>query len=230
MASAERHGFAVASPVACPGCRDHRATRGRGICRYQRTCRGRSTGEPGLRGPGRRRCPGARLDPAGASPSPARDRSRRAGDRQAAAGFKPPGPAGPGGRLAPDPRLLGRQPRGRAGGRRPGRAARSRPTGTASPTAASPMPAMPPTGSAGSAAIPSSARSPRRPGHSSKGTATTAWTARSLGRGAWNPSAMIDLCTGARPGSDQEILARRLQRLEMQLLLDATVDAIITGR
>jgi hypothetical protein len=41
---------------------------------------------------------------------------------------------------------------------------------------------------------------------------------------------MIDLCTGARPGSDQETLARRLQRLEMQLLLDATVDASITGR
>jgi hypothetical protein len=55
------------------------------------------------------------------------------------------------------------------------------------------------------------------------------WTARLAGR-AWNSQAMIDLCTGARPGSDQEILARRLQRLEMQLLLDATVDAIITGR
>src|SRR5208337_382192 len=34
-------------------CRDHRATRGWGICRYQRTCRSRSAGEPGLRGPGR---------------------------------------------------------------------------------------------------------------------------------------------------------------------------------
>ena len=56
------------------------------------------------------------------------------------------------------------------------------------------------------------------------------WTARLAGRDAWDPQAMIDLCTGARPGSDQEILARRLQRLEMQLLLDATVDAISTGR
>ncbi len=56
------------------------------------------------------------------------------------------------------------------------------------------------------------------------------WTARLVGRDAWDTQAMIDLCTGARPGSDQELLARRLQRLEMQLLLDATVDAILTGR
>ena len=56
------------------------------------------------------------------------------------------------------------------------------------------------------------------------------WTARLVGGDAWNSQAMIDLCTGARPGSDQETLARRLQRLEMQLLLDATVDASITGR
>jgi len=56
------------------------------------------------------------------------------------------------------------------------------------------------------------------------------WTARLVGGDAWNSQAMIDLCTGARPGSDEETLARRLQRLEMQLLLDATVDASITGR
>jgi hypothetical protein len=55
------------------------------------------------------------------------------------------------------------------------------------------------------------------------------WTARLVGRDTWDSQAMIDLCTGARPGSDQEIVARRLQRLEMQLLLDATVDAIATG-
>lgn len=55
------------------------------------------------------------------------------------------------------------------------------------------------------------------------------WTARLVGLDRWDNQAMIDLCTGARPGSDQEILARRLQRLEMRLLLDATVDAIITG-
>jgi hypothetical protein len=39
---------------------------------------------------------------------------------------------------------------------------------------------------------------------------------------AWDPFAMIDLCTSARRGSAQETLARRLQRLEMQILLDAT--------
>jgi hypothetical protein len=48
---------------------------------------------------------------------------------------------------------------------------------------------------------------------------------RLLSHGAWNPSAMIDLCTEARPGSPNEALARRLQRLEMQLLLDATAAA-----
>jgi hypothetical protein len=56
------------------------------------------------------------------------------------------------------------------------------------------------------------------------------WTARLLGRNGWDSQAMIDLCTGARLGSDQEVLARQLQRLEMQLLLDATVDAIAPGR
>jgi hypothetical protein len=48
-----------------------------------------------------------------------------------------------------------------------------------------------------------------------------------LAHGSWNPMAMIDFCTGAPPGSQQEILARRLQRLEMQLLLLATAGAII---
>ena len=33
---------------------------------------------------------------------------------------------------------------------------------------------------------------------------------------------MIDLCTQARPGTPEETLARRLQRLEMWLLLEAT--------
>ena len=50
----------------------------------------------------------------------------------------------------------------------------SQPTGTASLTAASLMPAMPPTGFAGSAAMPSSALLPRRPGQFWKGMATTA--------------------------------------------------------
>jgi len=48
---------------------------------------------------------------------------------------------------------------------------------------------------------------------------------RLLGQGGWNPSAMIDLCTEARPDTPNEALARRLQRLEMQLLLDATAAA-----
>jgi hypothetical protein len=39
---------------------------------------------------------------------------------------------------------------------------------------------------------------------------------------AWNASAMIDLCIQARPGTPAETLARRLQRLEMWLLLEAT--------
>ena len=45
-------------------------------------------------------------------------------------------------------------------------------------------------------------------------------------RGAWNPSAMIDLCGGASPGTSRERLARRLQRLEMWLLLEASFAAI----
>jgi hypothetical protein len=51
-------------------------------------------------------------------------------------------------------------------------------------------------------------------------------TERLLGQGGWNPSAMIDLCTQARPGTPNETVARRLQRLEMQLLLDATAAAV----
>ncbi len=50
---------------------------------------------------------------------------------------------------------------------------------------------------------------------------------RLLGNGAgWNAMAMIDLCTEARPGSPTEALARRLQRLEMWLLLEATLAAL----
>ncbi len=39
----------------------------------------------------------------------------------------------------------------------------------------------------------------------------------------WSPAAMIDLCTRARPGTPLATLARRLQRLEMIALLDATL-------
>lgn len=49
--------------------------------------------------------------------SPAQDRARRAGAGGALGGLQPTGPAGPGGGLAPDPRLLGFEPRGRPGRR-----------------------------------------------------------------------------------------------------------------
>jgi hypothetical protein len=51
-------------------------------------------------------------------------------------------------------------------------------------------------------------------------------SARLISGGAWNAFAMIDLCTGARPGTPDETLARRLQRLEMWLLLEATCAAL----
>jgi hypothetical protein len=44
---------------------------------------------------------------------------------------------------------------------------------------------------------------------------------RLLGSGAWNPGAMIDVCSAALPGTPEERVARRLQRLEMEMLLDA---------
>jgi hypothetical protein len=37
---------------------------------------------------------------------------------------------------------------------------------------------------------------------------------------------MIDLCARAGRGTDRERLARRLQRLEMAMLLDATAAAL----
>jgi hypothetical protein len=51
-------------------------------------------------------------------------------------------------------------------------------------------------------------------------------TSRLISGGAWNASAMIDLCTEARPGTPREAIARRLQRLEMWLLLEATFAAL----
>ncbi|MDR3621104.1 MAG: hypothetical protein P4L85_17260 [Paludisphaera borealis] len=50
-------------------------------------------------------------------------------------------------------------------------------------------------------------------------------TARLTGSGGWNPSAMIDLCATAKTGTAQAGLARRLQRLELGLLLAATAEA-----
>ena len=49
---------------------------------------------------------------------------------------------------------------------------------------------------------------------------------RLISGGTWNAMAMIDLCTEARPGTPRETLARRLQRLEMWLLLEATFAAL----
>lgn len=43
----------------------------------------------------------------------------------------------------------------------------------------------------------------------------------------WDPYAMIDLCTQSAPGQPREILARRLQRLEILLLLEATVRPLL---
>ncbi len=45
--------------------------------------------------------------------------------------------------------------------------------------------------------------------------------------GSWNPFAMIDLCTAARPGTAQETLARRLQREEMWLLLETSFAGVV---
>jgi uncharacterized protein (DUF433 family) len=46
-----------------------------------------------------------------------------------------------------------------------------------------------------------------------------AWLDRPDG---WDPFAFIDLCNAARPGSVAATLARRLQRLELKVLLEAT--------
>ncbi|HZW32141.1 MAG TPA: hypothetical protein VFF52_15625 [Isosphaeraceae bacterium] len=50
----------------------------------------------------------------------------------------------------------------------------------------------------------------------------SALAGRLISGGTWNAMAMIDLCTEARPDTPRETLARRLQRLEMWLLLEAT--------
>ncbi|WP_337174167.1 hypothetical protein [Paludisphaera sp.] len=47
-----------------------------------------------------------------------------------------------------------------------------------------------------------------------------------IGSGGWDPFAMIDLCSRAGRGTDRERLARRLQRLEMAMLLEATAAAL----
>ena len=50
-------------------------------------------------------------------------------------------------------------------------------------------------------------------------------TRRVVAGGSWDSFAMIDVCTRARPGSEDERAARRLQRLEMAILLNATAEA-----
>jgi hypothetical protein len=50
----------------------------------------------------------------------------------------------------------------------------------------------------------------------------SALAGRLISGGSWNAMAMIDLCTEVQPGTPRETLARRLQRLEMWLLLEAT--------
>ena len=50
-------------------------------------------------------------------------------------------------------------------------------------------------------------------------------TARLTASGGWDPAVMIELCTKSKPGTKQAALARRLQRLEMSLLLAATAKA-----
>ncbi len=44
--------------------------------------------------------------------------------------------------------------------------------------------------------------------------------------GGWDPMAMIDLCSRARPGSPIESLARQIQRLEMWELLEYSLDRL----
>lgn len=51
-------------------------------------------------------------------------------------------------------------------------------------------------------------------------------TDRLIGSGGWDPFAMVDLCSAARAGTRERTLARRLQRLEMKLLLEATATAL----
>lgn len=49
---------------------------------------------------------------------------------------------------------------------------------------------------------------------------------RRLSANPWDPYAMIDVCTGAKPGSPVEALAIAIQRVEMRLLLEATLASV----
>ena len=51
--------------------------------------------------------------------------------------------------------------------------------------------------------------------------------ARSLTPGAaWDPMAFLDVCRQATPGSNLEVQARALQRIEMRILVEFTIDAM----
>jgi hypothetical protein len=63
-----------------------------------------------------------------------------------------------------------------------------------------------------------------RPLFEAEGLASVA--AQLMPNDAWNASAMIQLCTTAKPGTQEERLARRIQRLEMWLLLEASFAAM----
>jgi hypothetical protein len=54
-----------------------------------------------------------------------------------------------------------------------------------------------------------------------------ALAARLLKGGSWNPFAFIDLCTQARPASPAADLATKIQRQEMDLLLDTTAALVL---
>ncbi len=53
---------------------------------------------------------------------------------------------------------------------------------------------------------------------------------RLVGGGAWNPSAFVDVCSRAKPGTKAEALARRLQKVEMLALVGASVEAAGGGQ
>ncbi len=123
-------------------------------------------------------------------------------------------------------RFLGRESRRRPAAPTTWESLRSQHTGTASLIAGNPMPGMPPTGFAVFPSIRCFSPCSRRLDPCWKRTATAQLAGSLISGGAWNSSAMIELCTGARSGTPQETLARRLQRLEMWLLLEATFAAL----
>ena len=51
----------------------------------------------------------------------------------------------------------------------------------------------------------------------------TGWANRVLPNGAWDPFGFIEVCRAARPGSADEVIARKLQRLEMLATLQASL-------